>query len=197
MKVMAVLTGLVVALSLGATTPSYAAKHVLISGSGVGPYKMGTTGAKAVHSKLYTKPRKVKGCPIFPPTIKSKAARKSIGVDWSGKTWTKKSKINRIYVFGKKVGKAPIRTKHGAGVGTKVTALKKLVKHLKANSHLGKWVPVLSKRSGKHWLNFVVNNYVKDHEITSWSKLGKRPVSMIIIANKRLAKMPYGGAGGC
>lgn len=194
---MAGVAALLVAMGLSFATPSYAAKNMLISGSGVGPYKMGTTGTKALHSKLYTKPKKVSGCPIIPPAVKGKASR-SIGVGWSGKKWTKRSKIDAVYVYGAKVGKKRVVTKQGVGVGATVKKVERRVKHLKKSTHLAKWVPVLSVRSGKRWINFVVNNFdAQGHLIKSWSKLKKQPVSFIEVTNKRVSKLPYGGSGGC
>jgi len=196
-KYVAGLAAILVAMGLSFAAPSYAAKDMLISGSGVGPYKMGTTGKKALHSKLYTKPQKLPGCPTIPPAVKGKAS-KAIGVDWSGKKWTKKSKVDTVYVYGAKVGKKRVVTKQGVGVGAKVKKVERRVKHLKRSSHLAKWVPVLSVRSGKHWINFVVDNFdAQGHLITSWSKLKKQPVSFIEVTNKRVSKIPYGGSGGC
>lgn len=201
-KYVAGVAALVVAVGLFFAAPSYAANKLLISGSGVGPYKVGTTGKQAAHSKLYTKPYKVPGCPTVPPVVKG-AAGSAIGVIWShgkAKDWTPKAKVAQVLVYGAKVGKKRVVTKQGLGVGSTVKQVEARTKHLKRSAFSAKWAPVLSVRSGKGWINFEVQYWdeASGKMITGgWAKLKKQPVVSIVVTKKRLSKVPYGGSGGC
>ncbi|MFT4263231.1 MAG: hypothetical protein QM572_07615 [Nocardioides sp.] len=205
MRLLTTVVALVAAVSLQAASPSSAAKAGtwVISGKGVGPYVIGTTGSKALKSSLYTKPSKATACGsryTVPPAAKG-AAGKALYLTWDyrkHKDWTKSAKLAGVGVFKAKAKNKSIATKEGITIGSTVADVEAKVSGVQRTADLAKYQPLLAVRSGKRWINFWIDwGYDYENPPTSWDQLAGAKVTSIYVGRESYLTQSYFGSGGC